>query len=327
MSHQSPKADPTEFLAHAAGSTSRRTVLKAGAVAAIGLGAVRYGVAAAQDATPAAVAPSTACVLTPEMTQGPYYVAEELVRQNITEGKAGVPVKLRIAVEDLASCGPLANAAVDIWHCDAQGYYSGITGENPGGGGAATGAENANTTFLRGVQITGADGVAEFDTIFPGWYAGRTVHVHMMVHVDGAAGDASTGAAAPATPAGGETYLGGHVSHTGQLFFTDDLANQIFATKAYARSSQTDRTENAGDGILGGHLDEPGFQVTTTPVNASAITDGITSTVTVTVDSTVTQASGGNQGGGGGQGGPPNGAPPANGAGGPPANVTPTASA
>ena len=90
----------------------------------------------------------------------------------------------------------MADAAVEIWHYDAQGYYSGIVGENPGGGGEATGEDNASTTFLRGIQMTDADGAVEFQSIYPGWYTSRTVHIHMKVHHGG-------------TGADGETYEGG----------------------------------------------------------------------------------------------------------------------
>lgn len=124
----------------------------------------------------------SACVLAAEMTEGPFYLPLDLVRKDITEGTPGVPLQLRIAVQDVSACAPLADAAVDIWHCDAQGYYSGVTGE-PGGGASAE--ENAGAeagTFLRGIQTTDGDGIAEFTTIYPGWYPGRTVHTHMKVH-------------------------------------------------------------------------------------------------------------------------------------------------
>ena len=81
----------------------------------------------------AATATPGVCSLTPEMTEGPFYLPLDLVRKDITEGKAGIPLPLRITVMNATTCEPLANAAVDIWHCDAQGAYSGVTGENPGG--------------------------------------------------------------------------------------------------------------------------------------------------------------------------------------------------
>jgi len=278
------------------GRASRRTVIKVGA-AALGMSVVGVGgVARAGSALVATPEASPlACVLTPELTEGPYYVEDLLVRKDITEGKAGVPLKLRISVADTTSCSPLANAAVDVWHCDAEGYYSGISGENPGGGGAATGDENLDTTFLRGVQLTGEDGLAEFDTIYPGWYTGRTIHIHMKVHVGGTADD---------------TYADGHVSHTGQLFFDDAISDQVFATEAYADRPNDQRLRNDADNILGDHADEPGFMLELKQINDDAIEDSFIGTITIGVDSSATPSA---ESGGGGQGGPPPG-----GQGGPP---------
>jgi protocatechuate 3,4-dioxygenase beta subunit len=286
---------------------TRRTVVKAGAGAAalaLGGGGLGAALARAQDATPGETGATPAeCVLTPQLTEGPYYVEGELIRRDITEGKPGVPLALRIAVQDITACAPLANAAVEIWHCDAQGYYSGIVGENPGGGGQATGQENATTTFLRGVQLTEAGGTVEFATIYPGWYTGRTPHIHMKVHVEGTAGDAASDAAAAASPEGGQTYQGGHTSHVGQLFFDDATSEAVFATEVYARSSEDGRIGNEEDNIFGEHGDEPGFLVELTGSPA----DGFTGTITVGVDPTAIATEGGTEGGPGGPGGPPGG--------------------
>lgn len=167
--------------------SSRRTILKAGA-AAVALGGTGLGaaLARAQESTSDMATP-TECVLTPGLTEGPYYLDGQLLRSDITEGKPGVPVTLQIAVQDITACDPLTNAAVEIWHCDAQGYYSGISGENPGGGGEPTGDDNLTTTFLRGIQLTDENGTATFSTVYPGWYTSRTVHIHMKVHVEGQA--------------------------------------------------------------------------------------------------------------------------------------------
>jgi protocatechuate 3,4-dioxygenase beta subunit len=266
-------------------AATRRAVLKVGA-AAVGLSLVGAGgiskAMAMQIASPEA-SPIT-CVLTSELTEGPYYIEDMLVRKNITEGKAGLPLRLQIRVADTTTCEALENAAVDIWHCDAEGYYSGISGENPGGGGATTGDENLDTTFLRGIQLTNADGVAEFETIYPGWYQGRTIHIHMKVHVDGEADD---------------TYEGGHVSHTGQLFFDDAISDQVFATDAYSGRPNDQRLRNDGDNILGEHEDEPGFMLELEQLNEDSIEDGFLGTITVGVDPAATPT------GNGGQGGPP----------------------
>lgn len=305
--------------------TTRRVVLKAG-VAAVGLGALGLGrlrFPAPVWAQDAASPTADVCVLTPDLTEGPYYVDGQLVRGDVTEGKPGVPVALVIAVQDIVTCAPLANAAVEIWHCDAQGYYSGIVGENPGGGGETSGEENATTTFLRGIQLTDDNGEVEFATIYPGWYTGRTVHIHTKVHVGGSVIAAADDEAAIATPEGGETYDGGQTSHVGQLFFDDAISDEVFATEAYARSSEDGKLTNDEDNIFGEHGDEPGFLVALT----GSVTDGFVGTITVGVDPSKVAAEGGADGGAGGRppGPPPGGTPggpPPDGEGGPDATAT-----
>ena len=160
---------------------------------------------------PAAVASgAVACVLTPELTEGPYYVPGEKVRSNITEGRPGAKLALALTVVDASTCKPIKGATVDIWHADALGVYSGVQG-NKG-------------TFMRGIQPTNANGVAHFATVYPGWYQGRTVHIHVKVH------------------------LGGTVVHTGQLFFSDVLTDAVYTKTPYStRGART--TRNANDSI------------------------------------------------------------------------------
>jgi protocatechuate 3,4-dioxygenase beta subunit len=163
---------------------------------------------------PAAVASgAVSCVLTPELTEGPYYIEGEKVRRNITEGKAGVPLTLRLEVVDASTCKPIKGAAVDIWHADAVGVYSGF------GSGARS------RTFLRGIQRTDGNGIAVFKTIYPGWYPGRAVHIHLKVHV------------------------GGSVVHTGQLFFPDTLTDRVYRRAPYKRRPGR-TTRNANDSIF-----------------------------------------------------------------------------
>ncbi|MGH3136526.1 MAG: intradiol ring-cleavage dioxygenase [Gaiellaceae bacterium] len=194
---------------------SRLGGLLAGAVTVGGLKAADSLAAFDDEAAssgPAAVASgAVTCVLAPEQTEGPYYLDDAKVRRNITEGKAGVPLALRLTVVDVSTCKSIKGAAVDIWHCDAGGAYSGVQ--------AATGAR-----FLRGVQRTNAKGVAVFNTIYPGWYPGRTVHIHVMVH------------------------LGGNIVHTGQLYFADAVTDAVYKRRPYAsRPNRSPR--NAGDSI------------------------------------------------------------------------------
>jgi protocatechuate 3,4-dioxygenase beta subunit len=161
--------------------------------------------ATALAADPRPATPS--CTLAREVTEGPYYLDLLTVRRDITEGRPGVPLILRTTVVDSATCQPLANAAVDVWHCDAIGQYSAFT-------------TPAERTYLRGVQLTDPAGVAEFRSIYPGWYSGRAVHIHLKVHVGGRV----TGGA----------YVGGHVSHTGQLYFDDAVSDQVMRLAPYS---------------------------------------------------------------------------------------------
>ena len=158
---------------------------------------------------------SVACVLPPEQTEGPYYIPGEKLRRNITEGRPGAGMLLRAFVVDATTCKPIKNAAVDIWHADAGGVYSGF------GSGAS------NRTFMRGIQRTNAKGLATFRTVYPGWYPGRTVHIHVKVHV------------------------GGNEVHTGQLYFPDRITDAVYRRAPYNRRPNR-TTRNARDGIFGG---------------------------------------------------------------------------
>jgi protocatechuate 3,4-dioxygenase beta subunit len=147
----------------------------------------------------------------PELTEGPYYLDLDLVRSDITEGRPGLPLDLRVNVVDADACEPLEGAAVDIWHCDAEGAYSGVEGAE-------------GETFCRGVQLTDASGLAEFRTVFPGWYTGRAVHIHVKVSADG-----------------GQT-------HTGQLFFDPGDLATVYAGEPYAARGEPDQP-NESDSI------------------------------------------------------------------------------
>ncbi|MEU6589982.1 intradiol ring-cleavage dioxygenase [Streptomyces sp. NPDC046881] len=241
---------------------SRRTVIAALGGATLGaaaLGLTAGQATAAADRNGAAPAPAREaadCVLTPEQTEGPYYLDLETVRKNITEGKAGVPLTLRVKVIDTATCAALPGTAVDIWHCDALGVYSGYV----------AGGSTPDTTFLRGVQLTDSTGVAEFTTVYPGWYVGRALHIHVKTHVGG-------------TVTNGR-YQGGHVSHTGQLYFPETYNSRI-ATLAPYRSNTATRTLNARDGIYRNGGSSTLLTVTQT---GSDLGKGVTGTVVLGID-------------------------------------------
>src|SRR5437868_10476105 len=132
--------------------TRRKSLLGLAGLIAAGAG-WKLESAEAAGAGPAGVASGTiTCVLAPELTEGPYYIAGEKVRRNITDGHPGTPLTLKLAVVDASTCKPIKNAAVDIWHADAAGVYSGF------GSGAAS------RTFMRGIQKTDANGLARFRT-------------------------------------------------------------------------------------------------------------------------------------------------------------------
>ncbi len=168
------------------------------------------------------------CVTKPALTEGPFFVDEKLNRADIRSDpsnntvKAGVPLKLKFYVSRVtgSTCTPLVGAWVDIWHTDASGGYSDVNGQgNP---------NNLGQKFLRGYQVTDASGAVEFTTIYPGWYAGRTVHIHYKVRLF----NGST-----------KTY-----EFTSQLIFDDTLTDQVF-TQAPYNAKGTRNTRNSNDGI------------------------------------------------------------------------------
>jgi protocatechuate 3,4-dioxygenase beta subunit len=154
---------------------------------------------------------SAACRVTTELTEGPFYLDVNAIRSDIREDRKGTLLRLALRVRDAGSCQPIDNAVVDIWHCDAMGSYSGVDGN---GG-----------TYLRGAQVTNADGIVEFKTIYPGWYPTRTPHIHAKVHLDR------------------QTVL------TTQLFFDDAFTRRIYERSPYSDDPGRD-TSNANDGIF-----------------------------------------------------------------------------
>ena len=170
--------------------------------------------AAATGATsavdPSRFAGAASCTATVEQTEGPYYIDVDKIRADIREDREGVPLRVAARVLDVDGCTPIKDAVFEIWHCDAGGDYSGF-GEAP-----------AASRFLRGGQVTDANGIAVITTIYPGWYRGRCVHIHAKVALT-------------------NTEL-----LTTQLYFDDDLSDEIFAEAPY---DSRRRTMNATDGI------------------------------------------------------------------------------
>jgi protocatechuate 3,4-dioxygenase beta subunit len=155
-----------------------------------------------------------ACPVTPRQTEGPFYFDPRLVRQDIREGRPGVPLRLRLQIVDAADCAPSRQARVDIWHCDAGGTYSGYDRERSSG-----------ETYLRGTQVADAGGIAEFHTLYPGWYQGRAPHIHL------------------------KAWLADGRELTSQLYFPDALSDQLYAQGPYTRGGGG-RLRNEEDGIF-----------------------------------------------------------------------------
>lgn len=157
-------------------SSTRRGFLGTLSVAAAGLLPTRQMQAAPESQASGA---EEACILTPQAEEGPFYFDPKLVRSEIAEGKTGVALTLRLRVIEAGPCTAISGARVDIWHCDAQGLYSAFRGQGDGHT-----IDTSSKTFLRGTQMTDAAGWVEFRTIYPGWYDGRTTHIHFKVFLD-----------------------------------------------------------------------------------------------------------------------------------------------
>ena len=199
-----------------------------------------YGLRGLLGSQPAGAA--AACVLQRELTEGPYYLDLDLVRRNIRGGRPGTPLTLRFKVVDATTCKPIRNAAVEIWHTDAQGVYSGVAG-NSG-------------NFLRGIQRSDSSGNVRFESIVPGWYRGRTPHIHMKV------------------------FVSGREVHTGQVFFRRAVLRTVYAQGVYRSRGQADTT-NASDNIY----DEAGSRALLAMKRKGAtVSSGYTGSLTVGVN-------------------------------------------
>ncbi|MFI6419419.1 intradiol ring-cleavage dioxygenase [Streptomyces sp. NPDC050842] len=295
---------------HRRDMTRRRALVAGGGVvvaAGIGAGVVSTASADGASGEQASAKPTAgeACYrLTSETTEGPYYIDADKIRKDITEDREGIPMTVRLKVIDSETCKPLRGAAVDIWHCDALGIYSGYESLSTGGGGGAPGGGTPPTgtpptdaptgtpptgtpptggpgggggggheeptddkRYLRGTQLTDKHGYVEFRTVFPGWYRGRCVHVHTKVHVGGKM--TATG------------YEGGHTCHTGQLFFAEAAVLDSAEVAPYSTST-TERTPLDDDTIYPGNGAEGGLLTLKYP--KGKIAKGVVATLTMGVD-------------------------------------------
>jgi len=170
---------------------------------------------------------ASSCTLTAEGTEGPYYFDVDKIRTDIREDREGTTLRLVVRVRDAESCGALSNAVVDIWHCDAGGIYSGFEEQSIEAGGTPEASADAGPgTFLRGAQVTDRDGIVELTTLYPGWYQGRTAHIHAKVHLDNS------------------TVL------TTQFYFDDGVSSEVYAQGDPYKSEDERQVFNDSDGIF-----------------------------------------------------------------------------
>ncbi|MEV0911958.1 intradiol ring-cleavage dioxygenase [Streptomyces hokutonensis] len=254
----------------------RRRVLIGGGTVALTGGLVAAGLASADTVTSSATATDEAtttistdasasassgvCTLTAEVTEGPYSLDGALIRTDLREEKEGVEVQYTFTVVDQDNdCAPLADALVELWHCDALGEYSGYVGKNGH-------TEDDDGTFLRGGRLTDTNGQVSLISIWPGHYVSRAVHVHMRVHTGVTVADG--------------TYTGGTLVHTGQLFFDADLNEKVQAVSPYSDNT-TAETVLADDTIY----DDAGAAsgLLTLTALGTSVSDGYTATLTVGV--------------------------------------------
>ncbi|MDW3195749.1 MAG: intradiol ring-cleavage dioxygenase [Cytophagales bacterium] len=166
---------------------------------------------------------AAACQVSPAETAGPFPIKSpaDLIRENIVGDRSGIPLQIMIKVENTNdNCEPLAGVLVDVWHCDAKGNYSEYSGQLEG--------DFTNQSFLRGRQTTGADGVASFISIYPGWYPGRAPHLHLEIK-----------------RTNGESLL------ITQTAFPEDVSNTVYESNGYNGNFDTSNEE---DGAFGASL-------------------------------------------------------------------------
>lgn len=171
---------------------------------------------------------NASCILVPETIIGPYYVAGEFLRKDITDKEPGVATHLDFQFIDIKTCKAVPNLIIDVWHANSTGVYSGVTAPGQGG---------LKTNFGRGIQKTDKDGVVQYSTIFPGHYVGRTNHFHVMSTDN-------------ATVLANGTFEGGTVSHIGQTYLDQSLIDQVEKLAPYTGNKQP-VTKNAQDDFAG----------------------------------------------------------------------------
>jgi protocatechuate 3,4-dioxygenase beta subunit len=239
------------------------------------------------------------CVTAPEVTEGPYYINNEIVRQDLIEGQSGIKLVLDVGVLDTTTCKPLENVLIELWSANATGVYSGYgsldgpPGRGPSGpppdspphrgppegpGRDRDGPRHSpplvrNETFLRGGWYTDENGIVELSTIFPGFYAGRAPHIHTMVHKDWILAENGT-----------LISHAGTVVHNGQFFFHETWNDRVFTDKPYT-DNPNKRTLNKDDHILSEENADGNNAFMDLELLGNSLSDGILGYITMGVNS------------------------------------------
>jgi protocatechuate 3,4-dioxygenase beta subunit len=208
-----------ELLGTSVGALIGGTVSGAGLILLNACGNGSRGLSAGSEIGP--------CPLNPEQEEGPFYVDEGLLRSDVLDGQPGVPLLLSIKVVRAENCDPVANAAVEIWSANSLGKYSDKRQESTVG-----------QKYLRGVQLTDASGLVKFRSIYPGWYAGRTCHIHLKVRTGGTASGSSYSTAGSTQAYGGQIFFPPSMNESLRSVYTGDTNSFINNAEDRVYSSQ-----------------------------------------------------------------------------------------
>ena len=212
---------------------------------------------------------ASACTLSAEQEEGPYYVGLDRVREDIIKAQGGLPLTLHITVINKLTCKPIKGAAVDIWHANGSGVYSDESSE-----------DTLGETYLRGVQFTDKHGQVTFKSIYPGHYSGRTTHIHAKVHIG--------------SHDQRHKLVGGHVSHTGQMFPPDAVNAEVYQLAPYDAETAAVVTHASDPVWTGQHGSESRLKIT---MAGSRLREGLIGTIVLGVNpKAVPAAVGGNAG-------------------------------
>ncbi|KAL1594409.1 hypothetical protein SLS60_010169 [Paraconiothyrium brasiliense] len=241
------------------------------------------------------------CLLVPEVTAGPYvWPRSETLRQNMAEDQPGIPLYLDIGVLDVNTCEPAPNVLIDMWHCNATGSYSSFTGLDPNTpfeelleqlnvtiGQGELDLHTDATTFLRGMWPTDDNGVMEMQTIFPGFYVERAIHIHVQAHTEW-------------TVRSNGTIVTSNTRATGQIGFNEELSERIMALSPYSQHTEINRTTNDVDSVFTETTSSGwSYEVQVEPLDGVDESNGMVGYITFGVNMTATESgSGGGMGGG-----------------------------